>query len=228
MTSGNDGKVVLWDAATAERRRELAAVDGPQVTGLAMHPTEGIVAAQTVAGTVKVWELPSGVLRQTLADGDRSLADLAFNPGGRTLAVGARDGTVALWDWVAGKVELRLEHGRGSTHPAWSPDGLTLAVGGGDRTISLWDAGSGRRLRTLRGHDGGVNAVRFSPDGQRLASASGDQSTCIWDSAGGDPLLCVPSGSTVYNLAWSPDGSRLLTLPLERALVWLDSVPARS
>ena len=227
VTTGNDGKVVLWDAITAERLRELAAIDGPQLTGLAMHPSEAIVAAQTVAGTVQVWELPSGAALRTLADGQRELADLAFSPDGRVLAVGGRDGAVALWEWRSGTLQRRLEHGRGSTHPAWRPDGTMLAVGGGDRTISLWAAATGERLGTLSGHDGSVNAVRFSPDGRRIASASADQSACVWDPAGSGPLLCVPFAEQVYSLAWSPDGSRLLTLPLARELVWLDSVPAR-
>jgi WD40 repeat protein len=134
---------------------------------------------------------------------------------------------VALWEWRSGTLQRRLEHGRGSTHPAWSPAGATLAVGGGDGTISMWSAATGERLATLSGHDGSVNAVRFSPDGRRLASASADQSACLWDPAGGGPLLCVPFAEQVYSLAWGPDGSRLLTLPLDRELVWLDSVPAR-
>ncbi len=224
VTTGNDGRVVVWDADGGGQRAVLATVDGPQLTALAAHPSSGVVAAQTVAGTVALWELPSGALLHTLSDPDRAVVDLAFSPDGRTLACGGRDGTVALWDWSAGRLLRRLEHGRGGAHPAWSPDGGTVAVGGDDGAISLWAASTGARLRTLRGHDGGVNAVRFAPDGQRLASASGDQTVCVWEPSGGDPLLCVPFADQVYSLAWSPDGTRLLALPLARALVSLGSL----
>lgn len=65
-------------------------------------------------------------LRGTLSDGTRALADLAFDPAGARLAVGTRDGTVALWNWAEAAMVRRLEHGRGTTCPAWSPDGARL------------------------------------------------------------------------------------------------------
>ncbi|MEW6336613.1 MAG: WD40 repeat domain-containing protein [Acidobacteriota bacterium] len=227
VTTGNDGRVVLWDAATSARLAVLDSVEGTQVTGLAMHPGSKIVAATTTPGTVSIWDLPDGGVRGMLRDGERPQADLAFDSSGGRLAVGARDGSVAVWNWAEAALVRRLEHGRGTTHPVWSPDGRTLAVGGGDGAITVWEADSGRLLRTLSGHQGSVNAVRFSPDGARIASASGDQSTCLWDARGGDMLVCVPSASQVYNLAWSPDGVRLLAMPLEKSLTWLDAVPLR-
>jgi hypothetical protein len=41
-------------------------------------------------------------------------------------------------------------------------------------------------------------------------------------------IAAAAAAVPVVPTPWAPDGSRLLTLPLERALVWLDSVPARN
>jgi len=41
-----------------------------------------------------------------------------------------------------------------------------VVTGAGDTTAKLWEAGTGRLLRTLEGHEGGVSSAAFSPDGQ--------------------------------------------------------------
>ena len=40
---------------------------------------------------------------------------------------------------------------------AVSPDGRTIVSGSHDRTVKVWEAESGRLLRSLEGHTGGVN-----------------------------------------------------------------------
>jgi WD40 repeat protein len=66
---------------------------------------------------------------------------LAFAPGGRTLVIGTRDGTVELWN-----VPSRREIGELQVHDsivcalAFAPDGRTLATTGIDGTLRLWDA----------------------------------------------------------------------------------------
>ena len=63
-----------------------------------------------------------------------------------------------------------------------------LATVSRDKTARLWDPATGKRLRTLTGHDGEVLGVAFSPDGRLLATASSDDTARLWDPATGKRL----------------------------------------
>jgi WD40 repeat protein len=109
---------------------------------------------------------------------------LAFDPGGKILAVGAGDGSVWLWD-----VEGNRQFGNPLTGAlmsvgamAFSPDGKILAVGSNDGSVRLWDVKSQRPLGDLFiGHRGQVLSVVFGPDGKTLAAAINDAKLDVWE-----------------------------------------------
>ena len=98
-------------------------------------------------------------------------------------------------------------------HPVASPDGSKLAFTAFDR---LWvkDMPGGDARRVTDADEGEFHAV-WSPDGTELAFATWD------DSAGGHIVKVAADGSSApqrlstaaalyYNLAWSPDGQRIV------------------
>ncbi|ROW07730.1 hypothetical protein VMCG_03548 [Cytospora schulzeri] len=105
-----------------------------------------------------------------------------------------------------------------------------LATAGGDTNVRLWQVdsqGEDRKveyLATLSKHTQAVNVVRWSPKSETLASAGDDGNVIIWvPSESSNPAfgsdgfddkeswrtkhMCRSSGSEIYDLAWSPDGS---------------------
>jgi WD40 repeat protein len=90
-----------------------------------------------------------------------------------------------------------------------SAAGRSVFVGGERGDIRVFDRESGRLARTLRGHDGQVNALAVSPDGKRLASAGYEQAF-LWDLDTGKPLRPLKVRS-VSAMTFTPDGKKLIT-----------------
>jgi WD40 repeat protein/class 3 adenylate cyclase len=134
----------------------------------------------------------------------------ALSPDGRTVAIGAEDGTVQLLDLETGR--FRGVAGRHESHVskvAFSADGALLASSGADRRVIVRDVASGRVRETFEGGEGRFAGLQFSPDGRALYAAA-TRSVIVWDLDGAGRLgrpFSVPSGPTDLAFAVSPDGS---------------------
>lgn len=189
------------------------------VMGTAFCPNQGLLATGGIDGTIKLWDVESGKLLETLA-GHTDILCLTFSPDGRLLAAGCGNSSLKLWDTGSGKLLMTLE---GHQKPVWSvsfsPDGRTLASGSLDSTIRLWDPSTGELSGSLKGHTDSVRAVSFSPDGLKLASGGNDGTLRIWDLATQKQETALDLGGAIWSVAYSQDGKHLATagenLPVE-------------
>src|SRR6516165_5574889 len=65
---------------------------------------------------------------------------------------------------------VALRHGGFVSAVLFTPDGKEFISGSGDGLIRVWDARTGKELRRLGGHKGGVLAMSLARDGRTLAS----------------------------------------------------------
>jgi WD40 repeat protein len=227
-TADDDGAVRLWDPATGRADgAPLQTGSGNQTppNGMAFSPNAKLVAiADGADNTVRLWDLvtgrPAGTIGAAFANA------VAFSRDGKLLAILDSQGTIQLWDPVAGHAAgapLQIppvpQTGGVSSQSlnavAFSPDGKLLAIANGDGTVQLWTRVTGHALGGplhVTSPKYGVNQVAFSPDGRLLASADGDGTVRLWDPVTGQAVggpLHASSKYGVNQVAFSPDGKLL-------------------
>jgi WD40 repeat protein/serine/threonine protein kinase len=150
--------------------------------------------------------------------------DLALTADGMAMATLAADGTVVLWknDGAAWSLKETLDHGSDRIRSiAFSPDGrslVTLAEGG---ALRLWDVKSGKPISTLNevapeGRDTKAYSVAISPKGDVIACGNGDGTVAFWSMQARKKIGTMEAHSTtVSDIAFSPDGSRMVTAAWE-------------
>jgi len=181
---------------------------------VAFSPDERTLACGSLDGTLKLWDIASGVLLWSGGQ-TKGISCLAFAPDGGLLASGGHDATVRLWDAKRGTPVQEVPHPGSVFALAWSPDGHLFASGDAAGALRLWErqqTGPATCLQTLVGHSNLVRGLAFAPDGSRLASASWDGSVKLWELISG---RCVQTltGHTerVHCVAWSADGGTVAT-----------------
>jgi len=192
--------VTAFDFETGERKYQLRG-HNDFVSSLCLSPDSRLIATGSGAdryqpwdgsgGEVKLWDLQTGELVQTIMDRGGNVRCLAFDSRGQQLAIGrdsrASDPQLFLWRVSTGtelqtlqppasKAIHRSPNGIGQANPlrnlgqphslAFSPDDKLLAVGGRER-LSLWNMPGGE-LRYVGQINGPVQDLQFSSDGKKL------------------------------------------------------------
>lgn len=146
-------------------------------------PAGGLVATSPDRYAIRVWDFAEGEWLYKLPTSfTGAVTSLVFSPDGLTLATGHYDGSLRLWDMQTGEQIWQVQVEEVVQSLAFNPDGSLLATGGAyqNSLVRLWDATSGELLRTLEGHQHGVERIAFAPNGQWLVTASYDGTVRIW------------------------------------------------
>ena len=202
-------EVSQWRAHEQEIRALVGSADGRQL------------ASASADGNVKLWSWKTHRLNRMLRPAVGELHALAWSPDSRQLAVTGERGAV-LWD-VDGPSEprLRFQHNLPMSAVALGPSILCSRRAEG--VVALYDPQSGRLLRTLRGHKGGIRSLAFSPDGTLLASVAFSDAVRLWNVAQGTEVTALnatDNTSAATWLAFDPQG-RYLCFEVDFPQIWV-------
>jgi len=237
LAVGGTGVIFLWDLTTGQCVSTLSGHAG-DVNALAFSADGKRLASGGEDHAVKVWDLETGRETLTLARHKDRVTALAFSPDGKRLASGSDDKTVILWDTATGEaVKVITDHAGGLTAAAFSPDGKWLATGGLDKRMLLWDFAGGNDPPKAIEQKDAVAALAFSPDSQALAAAVGPYTggearfglceVTLWNAGAWDERKKLPPvGAGLTALAFTPDGTGVVTATFDRTLVIWDAARA--
>jgi WD40 repeat protein/DNA-directed RNA polymerase specialized sigma24 family protein len=278
-TVPGDWPLVQWQTPAVPPPRTLSGHAGG-VNGLALG-RDGRLFSASSDGSVKAWDLGTGLEVRTWADVGGPVGDVAVSPDGSRVACAWTENpppsqTRSFWDltglhaWVGldplignpalrgldgkplrplgGRVTVReaatgrrlltLNEGQADVinNVCFSPDGRRLAGATSGGQVKVWDAGTGRLLRTLRGHTAAVRVAAFSADGRRLVTASADKTARLWDADTGKQVLAFRGHQAGVLCAAFGPGGRVVSSAADGAVrVWraatgaeLLALPARA
>ncbi|MFQ5554638.1 MAG: hypothetical protein ACE5GC_04610, partial [Acidimicrobiia bacterium] len=167
-------------------------------------------------GIARLWDAASQQeVRHTRSAHDGPIVQVALNGEGTLLATSGEDGTARIWAAASGLLlrTLFAHDGERVAGVAFSPDGRQLATSGSDGNVRVWDVDNGEERARFRVGD--AAGISWSPDGARLATTQTvfGASAVVWDVAAQRQIFEVisPEGAPLCSVAFSPDGTRLLT-----------------
>ena len=139
------------------------------ITAVALSADGRRLAAGSIDGVVRVWDIESRKLLRSFGETPKPLLAVALNATGTLVATGGADNSARIWNVQNGGKPTELPHQSWVRSVAFSPDGRWLATTG-STTVPLWEVETRKQLFLLRGHTPSLRAVAFGSRGIRVVS----------------------------------------------------------
>ena len=236
LTGDDDGGAVLWNAADGKSLVKLPS-QGDEVVWTAFAPDGAVLLTGEADGTCRLWNAADGRLLRTLDAHRDRITGAVFTDAGRRLLTASADNTVVQWDTAAGREapDRTLSHPAPVTSLAVDAAGRVALTGCGDGNVRIWDLAEARLIGVLHQAESAV-VVDLSADGRWALAAEPVRGIVrTWDlgtkrepAPPGDaaeaerpPLLDLAArGELVWSARFSPDGTRILTVGGNGAMLW--------
>lgn len=176
------------------------------------HPHELIVAARTDATTIRLWQVPDGLLIHMIHTEPIYLSTLVFQAdAGALVEMTREDATLRFWDVETGTLMSTRSYAMpGLSSLALSDDGQLVATADSTGTICIWNTQNKRLVSTLTQGERDIWGLVFSPDKQFLAFHDQRNAIHVWRIHPPELLFRTRKATDFGLLMFSPDSTYLV------------------
>jgi WD40 repeat protein len=220
------GELVVWDLES--RSQKLVKRQEKTIRRAVFSPDGKSLAICDFAGNVRLLDLSTGKIMQSLPERPKLVNSVAFTSDSKTLVAGGFNGTITIWDAAVGKEKETLT----------LPDEMitTVAISSDDKYLAaitwqgkayVWDLPQLKKRHVLtadlgQGQPGIGEAVAFSRDAKSFVTGCWDKTLKIWNTGDGKLVRELEGHATaIQNAIYSPTASQLVTSDAKgTVIVW--------
>jgi WD40 repeat protein len=219
-TESGAGTAATLTTAPADVVLKRQLLTGAEVASLAVSRNGKHLAAGSVGGKLKLWDLAAEADGVALTGHTQEIKTLAFSPDSSLLASGSDDHSVKLWDVRTGKetANLRVSPSSGIRLVAFTPEGTLVSV---DKdAVRYWDTARQVVRRQFEPVQKFFDTAALSSDGKILAGIgipyirvrTTEPLIVLHDTESGKPRLTpFKHDDMILAVSFSPDGETLAT-----------------
>lgn len=208
--------------ATEKRHVRWSRGRGAPIIGVAVDRAGAVVAALGMDGTVKRWEVATGIDLPSFKVPLPKDSNNVLSPDGSRLAVSSwqesadgRGGSdaITIYSLTDGsEIKRLLSPGSSIVQMAFTPTSDRLVCASADRTVTIWDVHGGRAIRTLTGQKDNIRSIALSGDGRTVALGGWNGGLKTWSLETGRELISFRGHTdAVTALVFTTDGKQLVS-----------------
>jgi WD40 repeat protein len=218
-TSGQDGRVLLWDARTRESRELMQRDVWTEHLAFARN---GKWLAAAAARELRVFD-SQGAERARFDNHPGVINAIAWRPKPVEIAALSQGGARVHGIEQAPQT-LELDWSAACLTASWSPDGRILASGLQENAVHYWNLATSKQSE-MKGYASKVTLTSFGASSRQLATAAGEL-IVVWNVGGEGPEGTAPlqlrsHSERITQLCFQPDGACLVSGARDRRiLLW--------